>query len=630
MYMFLNRAKLFRVAPLLFLGLLGGVALFFGIVPSAHAVDTTPPSAPTNLTAVSDGTSEIDLTWKASTDNVGVTGYDVNRDGAHWAITASPSYSDSGMSPGTTHTYTVDAYDAAHNVSGLSNTVSATTVPVSDLTPPVARILSPAPNSKATGTVMISVSATDNVGVVKTELYLDGKLNQSDTSGVSPLSFSIDTTVLPNGNHTVFVKAYDGDGNIGTSGFITIIVSNTILPTLSASLAASTLSGTAPLTMSLTAQVAGTATGTVNYYFYCNRPDTGTNVTSPYDLEVSASTNTTYIAQDVCTYPAQGTYTVKVIAERGIANPSQAQKTVLVAAFPAGTYAVPAGAFKIDGVAITNITDTTAVVTITTNQTSSIQMRYGPTTSYGQSTSQSPELTTIHENLSGLTASTVYDFVLIATPYGAQYPAYSPNYVFTTGAPGTVATSTDTSSADIAAVNYFPRNVIIGDSGPDVNLLQVELENLGYLPATLTPTGYFGPATQHALLLFQNAHQLNKSGYLDIQSQALFNKIVASDPSVASVSPSPTPTPVSTPAALPTTLTQSLGPGSSGPQVTLLQQILTNDQDYSGPITGTYGPLTTAAVEAFQIKSGIATFGTPQTTGFGAVGPHTMSVLNNL
>ncbi len=63
-----------------------------------------------------------------STDNVGVTGYRIYRDGTQVGTTANTTYQDMGLSPSTTYTYTVSAYDAANNESGQSNSVSETTL----------------------------------------------------------------------------------------------------------------------------------------------------------------------------------------------------------------------------------------------------------------------------------------------------------------------------------------------------------------------------------------------------------------------------------------------------------------------------------------------------------------------
>jgi len=89
--------------------------------------DTTPPSAPGNLRVTGTTSTSVSLAWNASTDNVGVTGYDVYRNGTRITTVTGTSYTDTGLSPSTTYTYTVRAKDAAGNVSSPSNQVSATT-----------------------------------------------------------------------------------------------------------------------------------------------------------------------------------------------------------------------------------------------------------------------------------------------------------------------------------------------------------------------------------------------------------------------------------------------------------------------------------------------------------------------
>jgi chitodextrinase len=88
--------------------------------------DTTPPSAPSGLTTSNVSQTGLTLSWTASTDNVGVTGYDVYVNGGKQGTTTSTSYGVTGLACGTTYTLAVDAYDAAGNVSPQSST-SATT-----------------------------------------------------------------------------------------------------------------------------------------------------------------------------------------------------------------------------------------------------------------------------------------------------------------------------------------------------------------------------------------------------------------------------------------------------------------------------------------------------------------------
>src|SRR6266513_1600977 len=102
------------------------------IAPSAP--DTTAPSAPTTLTATAASASQINLAWSASTDNVGVTGYRVERcQGAGcttFAQVSAPtatSFNDTGLAAGTSYSYQVRATDAAGNLSAYSSVASATT-----------------------------------------------------------------------------------------------------------------------------------------------------------------------------------------------------------------------------------------------------------------------------------------------------------------------------------------------------------------------------------------------------------------------------------------------------------------------------------------------------------------------
>ena len=91
------------------------------------APDTTPPSVPTGLSATAVSQDEIDLSWASSTDNVGVAGYDVYQNGTKVATTSVTTYADTGLAANTSYSYSVDAFDAASNVSGQSSSTSATT-----------------------------------------------------------------------------------------------------------------------------------------------------------------------------------------------------------------------------------------------------------------------------------------------------------------------------------------------------------------------------------------------------------------------------------------------------------------------------------------------------------------------
>ena len=100
--------------------------------------DTQAPSVPAGVTATAAGTTSITVSWTASTDNVAVSGYHVYRDGGTTPIATvtTPGYTDTGLAPGSTHSYTVDAFDAVPNTSAKSASASATTTTTPPTVPP--------------------------------------------------------------------------------------------------------------------------------------------------------------------------------------------------------------------------------------------------------------------------------------------------------------------------------------------------------------------------------------------------------------------------------------------------------------------------------------------------------------
>jgi hypothetical protein len=113
---------------------LRGVSRSLGLNPRRRAApgsgppgDTTAPTVPQNLVATAVSSSQIDLTWDASSDNVAVTGYKIYRDNILLDTSPTNSYSDTGLDPGTEYQYEVSAFDAASNESARSAPDSATT-----------------------------------------------------------------------------------------------------------------------------------------------------------------------------------------------------------------------------------------------------------------------------------------------------------------------------------------------------------------------------------------------------------------------------------------------------------------------------------------------------------------------
>src|SRR6185369_3713496 len=102
--------------------------------------DSTPPSTPTNVNVASTGATTARVTWTGSTDNVGVAGYRVSRDGGSPVTVTSTSFDDTGLTGGQTYQYTVVAFDATGNTSGVAS--KSWTQPIPDTTKPTTVVLS--------------------------------------------------------------------------------------------------------------------------------------------------------------------------------------------------------------------------------------------------------------------------------------------------------------------------------------------------------------------------------------------------------------------------------------------------------------------------------------------------------
>ena len=273
-----------------------------GTTPS---VDTTLPSTPTGLTGAAAGSTGANLAWSASTDNVGVTGYIVRRNGVQVATPATTSFADTGLSAATTYSYTVAARDAAGNISPNSTSVSVTTASAADTTPPTTPTGLTATAAGPTGANLSWSASTDNVGVTGYIVRRNGvQVATPATTSFADTGLSAATT------YSYTVAARDAAGNISANSTSVSVTTPPPAPSNSASLTwdavtAPTLSGyrvyfgTAPGTYlqslgqgisvgNVTAYtIAGLASGS-QYYFAVTAFDT-LGVESPYSNEVLKS-----------------------------------------------------------------------------------------------------------------------------------------------------------------------------------------------------------------------------------------------------------------------------------------------------------------------------------------------------
>ncbi len=195
---------------------------------TAPAVAITTPVANANI--ANSGTLTVTAT---ATDAGGISSVSLKYDGTVLGPMTSGgngiySYTLnlSGLVTGA-HSLVATATDTNQNVgSGASISIFITApVPV-DTTPPVMSLTSPSTGSTVSGTVAVSATATDAVGVSRVEFWVDGALTLTDQT--APYSYSWDTTTLADGNHTLAAKAYDAANNM-SSATATVTIKNTIV-----------------------------------------------------------------------------------------------------------------------------------------------------------------------------------------------------------------------------------------------------------------------------------------------------------------------------------------------------------------------------------------------------------------
>ena len=182
--------------------------------------DTQPPTAPGIVSVIAKSANEVDITWSASADNVGVAGYQVIRNGSVLASLAGSvlSYADTSASANTTYTYNVKAFDAAGNYSIASNSAQVTTP-----APPVSSGCPGASTNAFTGCYYNNTTLTGNPVLIRTDnaINFDWRTSSPGNS-VSPLNFSVRWQGIfsfNQGNYTFTAITSDGmrvyiDGNI--------------------------------------------------------------------------------------------------------------------------------------------------------------------------------------------------------------------------------------------------------------------------------------------------------------------------------------------------------------------------------------------------------------------------------
>ncbi|MEW1953441.1 galactose oxidase-like domain-containing protein [Terrabacter sp. NPDC080008] len=175
--------------------------------------DTQPPSAVTDLAATADSSTQVTLRWSASTDNQGVVGYNVFRNGVRLTSTPTPGYVDKTAVGSTTYNYTVTAYDGAGNTSAASNTATVTTP--GDTTPPVISNVAVSPSSSS-ATVTWTTDEPSSSQVLYGLDATYGSTTPVDAHLVTSHSQTL-TGLVPSTTYHFQVTSVDGASNAATS-----------------------------------------------------------------------------------------------------------------------------------------------------------------------------------------------------------------------------------------------------------------------------------------------------------------------------------------------------------------------------------------------------------------------------
>lgn len=247
---------------------LGGFQ-FTSAVSASPDADVIVPSVPTGLSVVAVSSSQVNLSWSPSTDDRGVTGYKVYRNGVLLATAQSTSYSDTSANPTAYPTYSVSAFDIAGNISGQSTSVSPITSTASGTVVTDTTVPSAPSSLSAIGVSSSQINlswnvATDNVGIAGYKIYR-GSIH---IGTVTTTSYA-DGGLSAGSSFTYTVSAYDAAGNIsspsGETVGTTFSTQTTTNTTSSGDTASTATTSTATLTPVTFSVIVGTPICKVGY-----------------------------------------------------------------------------------------------------------------------------------------------------------------------------------------------------------------------------------------------------------------------------------------------------------------------------------------------------------------------------
>lgn len=200
----------------------GNLSAYSTSASATTSADTTKPTTPTALTAAVVSNNQVNLSWMASTDAVGVTGYRIERcigttctNYVQIATSTTPAYSNTGLTAATSYRYRVRANDAAGNLSSYSSVVTAVTQATDTQAPTAPSSLTATATSSTQIAVNWSVS-TDNVGVTAYRVERCQEAGCSNFAQIAtvPANTFNDNGLASGANYTYRVRAQDAANNL--------------------------------------------------------------------------------------------------------------------------------------------------------------------------------------------------------------------------------------------------------------------------------------------------------------------------------------------------------------------------------------------------------------------------------
>ncbi|RJX39979.1 chitinase [Paenibacillus pinisoli] len=318
----------------------------YQVINASGGGDSQAPSVPGNLAASDITENSVKLSWNASTDNVGVTGYEVYQGGSLAATVAGTSYTATALTAGTAYTYTVKARDAAGNVSAASLPLVVTTLAVTpDTTAPSAPANLTASNVTSSSVSLEWAASTDDVGVT------GYTVNYGSTS-VSVSGTSTTIAGLASGtSYTFVVTAKDAAGNVSAASNSVVVttlavVPDTTAPSAPANLTASSVtSSSVALTWAASTDNVGVTGYTVSY----GSTDVSVTGTSATISGLTPNTSYTFVvkAKDAAGNVSAASNAVTVLTETAPVNQDACRPEGL---YDSGVEGVPyCSAYDTDG-----------------------------------------------------------------------------------------------------------------------------------------------------------------------------------------------------------------------------------------------------------------------------------------